>query len=287
MFALRQLPFDPRSEVPWVGLSVTARAAFTGFNDAMAEAAEGYDGGGMAAAVPKLVRIGLRLVLIHHCATEADAGRDPGRESIPESSMRAGIELAKWFEAEAERVYAMLAEKPEDRAVRRLAEWVARQGGRATARELMRSNRKFKTTAEAEAALDALVSAGLGQWEDSPATGGRPANRAFVLGSCPDADGRQKPTEPADGGEEEPDPDDGDSHPRADKRPAGRQNPAANPLETSDSDGVSAFVGCRPDTTIPTDGATPDPTDPPSPARTRREYVPDPLCGETGRGGGR
>jgi len=193
--ALRELPFDPKSSVPSVGLDVMARAAFTRFHDEMATTAEGHDGGGMAAAIPKLVRIGLRLAMIHHCATEAAADRDPGKASISEMSMRAGIELARWFETEAERVYAMLAEKPEDRSARMLAEWVKRKGGRVTPRDLQRSSKqKYPTSDAAEVALDALVSSGIGRWEDrlAPTSGGH-VGLVFVLTMSP-ADGRHSPT---------------------------------------------------------------------------------------------
>jgi hypothetical protein len=60
---------------------------------------------------------------------------------------------------------------------------------------LQRSNAATYPTAEAaEAALDALVAAGLGVWHDDPpgAAGGRPS-RVFVLGRAPDT--RHNPTE--------------------------------------------------------------------------------------------
>lgn len=237
VLALRGLPFDPKRAVPWVGPDAAARAVFTRFHDDMAATAEGYDGGGMAAAIPKLVRIGLRLAMIHHCATEADAGRDPGRASISEASMRAGIELARWFEAEAERVYAMLSEKPEDRSARLLADWVRRKGGRASPRDLQRSNgAKYPKTGAAELALDALVSAGWGEWEDEPpkAGGGRPS-RVFVLHQPSSSDGRQNPTQlpPDENAPPDPAPDT-----TPDLHPDGHGFPAQNGV-------LSGSVGCR------------------------------------------
>ena len=68
---LREMPFDPKQPVPSIRLDVMARAEFVRFHDAMAEAAEDRDGGGMAAAYPKLARIALRLAMMHYCATEA------------------------------------------------------------------------------------------------------------------------------------------------------------------------------------------------------------------------
>ncbi len=201
---LRRMPFDPKSAAtPWVRLTADALAAFTRFHDDMAAAAEGYDGGGMAAAVPKLVRIALRLATIHFCATESAAGRDPGKGSIPHGSMLAGIALAKWFETEAGRVYAMLSEKPEDRALRMLADWVKRKGGRVSHRDLQRSNpRKYPSADSAEVALEALVSAGVGRWEDLPSpTNGGWAGRVLVLDPNESPDARHSPTLGTDAGE--------------------------------------------------------------------------------------
>jgi hypothetical protein len=56
------------------------------------------------------------------------------------------------------------------------------RGGRVTAREVQTFYRKLKAPGLAEAALEGLVQAGLGSWQNVPATpkGGRPA-RVFVL----------------------------------------------------------------------------------------------------------
>ncbi len=63
-----------------------------------------------------------------------------------------------------------------------------------TARALHKANRaRYRNTAAAEDALDALAQAGLGAWEDAGA-GGRPS-RAFRLAPEP-------PPEDADGGGE-------------------------------------------------------------------------------------
>lgn len=192
---LRKLPFDPKNGPGRVSLDAVALARFKKLNDEFAAAAENLDGGPMAAVLPKAVRFALRLALVWWCVSEAAAGRDPGRGSVSDEAMSAGEELARWFVREAERVYAMLAERPEDRSARTLAEWVKRKGGRVRARDLMRSNgTKYPTTAAAELALDALVSAGWGQWQDDPpkAGGGRPG-RVFVLQTLPDT--RHNPTE--------------------------------------------------------------------------------------------
>ena len=277
---LREMPFDPKQPVPSIRLDVMARAEFVRFHDAMAEAAEDRDGGGMAAAYPKLARVALRLAMIHYCATEADAGRDPAKGCVCEASMTAGIELAKWFEWEAERVYAVLAEKPEDRTARMLSEWVKRKGGRVRPRDLQRSNgNKYPNTESAELALDGLVSSGLGEWLDEPPSpnGGRPG-RVFILGSRPSPDTRQNPTldeaSPPGGTEGVSD------------TPPDRDGKSAVLLE--EYEGVSGFVGCR--TGVLHEPATPhDPDTQPErvsdtspPTKAKRRYQSNPNRGVDG-----
>ncbi len=193
---LRRLPFDPRNGPGRVSLDVTALARFKRLNDEFAATAEELDGGPMAAVLPKAVRFALRLALVWWCVAEAAAGRDPGKGCVPDAAMAAGEELARWFVHEAERVYAVLAELPEQRAGRTLAEWVRRKGGRVRPRDLQRSNkRRYPTAAAAELALDGLVSAGFGVWEDDPPPpGGGWAGRTFVLRPATADDGRHPPT---------------------------------------------------------------------------------------------
>jgi hypothetical protein len=195
----------------------------------------------VAAALPKAVRFNLRLALIHHLVTSAADGRDPLAGSIGEESMRAGEELARWFAHEAERVYAAIAEPRGDRTTRLLAEWVARKGGRVRARDLQRSNgERYPTAAAAELALDALASAGLGEWVDEPSgpKGGTPA-WVFVLRPRPDT--RHYPTQPP-GGTGTP------GEPVPDTNPDARPRPPPIPGKNGV---VSGCVGCR---AGPTDG---------------------------------
>jgi len=234
---LRGLPFDPKAGPADVGLDPAAKDRFRAPCQEFAATAEGIDGGRMSAALPKAARLALRLALIWHCVECAADRCDPRAEPIGDEAMRAGEVLARWFVGEAERVYAMLAEKPEDRSARLLAEWVRRKGGRVTPRDLQRSNRKYGSSEEAEDALDALVTAGLGRWDGPRATGGRPAGRVFVLDATPPADGRPKPTE-GDGA-------DGSAPDReADERPT---PPLVNPETVGEIGGASACVGRRPD----------------------------------------
>src|SRR5262249_24944455 len=102
---------------------------------------------------------------------------------ITEVSAHAGIDLARWFAAEVTRVYAMLRESDEERQLRKLVEWIAAHGGRATARDLQRANsRRWPTSDLAEDALQSLVEAELGRWVEGAAPeGGGHRPRWFEL----------------------------------------------------------------------------------------------------------
>jgi len=134
--------------------------------------------GELAAAFSKLEEAAARFALIHHVATRLDQNQsDLGPVEV--ESMEAGIALARWFGAEARRVYTALAEDEEQRATRKLVEHIRARGGRITARELQRSNsRKYPTAEAAEAALEQLATDGLGSWDPpiTSAKGGQPAH---------------------------------------------------------------------------------------------------------------
>jgi DNA polymerase I-like protein with 3'-5' exonuclease and polymerase domains len=157
--------------------------------------------GAQAAAFAKLEAYAPRLILLHHVVSHVAAGV-PDTGPITEASVRAGIELTRWFAAEAVRVYAMLRESDEERQTRKLIEWIAEQSGRVTVKQLQRSNSRRWTSSElAEAALEDLVRSGLGRWEEDPPprTGGR-RKRWFVLTApAPDVSD-DRPDDEEDGG---------------------------------------------------------------------------------------
>lgn len=137
--------------------------------------------GDLAAVWSKIEETAARLALVFHmvrsCAGEQ--GVDP--RVLDETSMASGIRLAQWFKNEAMRVYAMMAETDGEEANRRLAEWVDRNGGYTTAREVQQKCRWLKEAGRAEKALQALVDARLGDWETTgEAQKGRPGRR-FML----------------------------------------------------------------------------------------------------------
>jgi hypothetical protein len=142
--------------------------------------------GDLAAAWSKLEGYAARLALVLHlarwvAAAGSGTGSYPG-VMLPDS-IEAGITLSRWFGAEAERVYGILAEPRESRDRRMLVEWIERRGGEVTARDLAHGLRAFRgLTDTAEAALSELVKFGIGCWiaREPSALGGRPT-RAFRL----------------------------------------------------------------------------------------------------------
>jgi hypothetical protein len=76
----------------------------------------------------------------------------------------------------------MLDETDGERDQRRLVEWIDRKGGTVTARDVQMGCRWLKEPGAAEAALEELVKAGRGNWQNSATTpkGGRPG-RSFAL----------------------------------------------------------------------------------------------------------
>jgi hypothetical protein len=177
-----------------------------------------------AAVLAKLEGYAARLCLLHHVAAHVALEAEDLRV-VGESSVRAGITLAEWFAAEAERVYATLRETAQQRQYRELVEWVERRGGEATVRAVQDNLRsRYPTADEARDALAELVEAGLGDWLDTGAgpRGGRPSER-FQLRARKTA----KPPEPQQNGPDF----------RADGRFCGFAGASPADLETGDDRG--------------------------------------------------
>jgi hypothetical protein len=184
MLALAELPFDQNErgerEPFAVRLTPEAKALWIAWFDEWAEQQAAVEGA-TAAAYAKLEGGAARLALLHSVVSHV-AARADDCEPIGAESMAAGIAMAKWFAAESRRVYEALAESEDRRATRRLIEFIHTHDGRMTARRLHQSNQTRYPDAEAaEAALDALAEAGLGEWVDCPAgpKGGRPTEIAI------------------------------------------------------------------------------------------------------------
>jgi len=146
--------------------------------------------GDLSSVWSKLEAYAARLALVVHFVRWAAGDptlRDP--DAVDKASVRVGVELCRWFAHEARRVYPILDESREGRDRRQLVELIQRRGGSVTARDLMRSSRRFKTTSEAESALNELVNAGAGQWKhhEPGSKGGKPTTR-FTLVDTVDVD---------------------------------------------------------------------------------------------------
>lgn len=132
--------------------------------------------GDMAACFAKIEGYACRLSLVHHVVSRVGAMEDC--QPVDVESMRAGIDMARWFAYEARRVYSLFDESDEQKSDRKLYEFIRDRGGHITPRELQRSNRRrWPDAATAEQALQELVEVGLGRWEETgPGTkGGRPS----------------------------------------------------------------------------------------------------------------
>lgn len=164
-------------------LSEAALARWRHWYDQAAE--RDRDAAGFEASVYSKTRAwALRIALVVHLCrcVHGDPTAEP--HEVDDASLRAGLCLAEWHAAEGLRVWAELTHSGRKDHDGDLVAWIERHGGRATVRELQRSGpARFRPSAEeAEAALERLRSAGIGDWEDrpAPATGGV-APRAFVL----------------------------------------------------------------------------------------------------------
>jgi hypothetical protein len=191
LFAL-EAATDAQGEWLPVDLPLTqgAKRRFVEFYNAHAEEQCAL-AGDLAAAWAKAEGYAARLALLHQLVA------DPSSAAVDEAAMEAGIGLARWFADEAARVYGDLGGRGDNaqaRAARetaRLTAWIRARGGAATPRDLMRGPRKFRGDAQAaEAALDRLVKAGRGRWEDhlTDDQRGRPT-RVFQLATRNGGDG--------------------------------------------------------------------------------------------------
>jgi hypothetical protein len=215
---LLALPLEDkaRRKPYYLGLSRDAKRLWVEFYNQWGEVQFNSEGA-QAAANAKVEAYAARLALIHHVVTEVVQGSPPvplpdggdaastqstakslddiqfsdldrfsvnyhPLRSVTEVSVAAGIELARWFAAEAVRIYAMLREGQQERETRTLVEWIQVRGGHVTVRQLQNGNsRKWPSSDLAEAALQGLVAGGLGYWEEEPAPRGGHGLRRFVL----------------------------------------------------------------------------------------------------------
>jgi DNA polymerase I-like protein with 3'-5' exonuclease and polymerase domains len=181
---LLALDFDAENgeKAPHVlSLSLDGKAAWVKFYNSWGKKQAAVEGE-LSAAFSKLEGYAARFALLHHVVTHVGAGTSDLRP-VGLVSVEAGITLSRWFAEESRRIYSILAESRKERDARRLVEWIQCRGDRTTVKELQRSNqRKYPSSEEAEATLQALVDGNAGRWEERPPSpkGGRPT-RDFVL----------------------------------------------------------------------------------------------------------
>jgi hypothetical protein len=163
-------------------LTASGRAAFVDDYIPGYEAELERVDGALRSACAKFRGQTLRLALVLHYLrwAEGDTKIEAVDEIDGEDVRRASV-LSDWFWREAQRIYAIFGESPEDGQRRELVELIRRKGGQVTARELTQSTRKLKNVEEAEKTLREMATAGLGSYSVE-STGGRPAQRFTLFG---------------------------------------------------------------------------------------------------------
>ena len=156
-----------------IPLSADGKGAWVAFYDAHAREQTDLVGE-LAAAWSKLEGYAARLALIVHLVRVAADDPTVNPDEIDAESIQSGAALVGWFGHEAKRVYQTFGESDEDRERRQVVELIRRKGGEISARDLQRSTRRFRGSAEeAKKALTGLAELGLGSWF-TVETAGRP-----------------------------------------------------------------------------------------------------------------
>ena len=198
--------YDDDPEPVNIQLDPGAKAAWITFVNE--HGTEGLDRfGEEASAWSKLEGIAARLALIVHLARWA-GGEQVDSETVDAESIADGVQLARWFAGEAERVYGLLTGDEDERDRDKLLQWIEGRGGRVTARDLTRGPRRFRNDPDgAESALRSLADDGWGTWQIHPhgPGGGRPtwffalverAGDGDETPFSPDVDGLLSPSPP-------------------------------------------------------------------------------------------
>jgi len=143
-----------------IGMSTDAKKRWVAFHDDWSLRFYAMDGAFGACDV-KLKSYAARFALLDHVIRFVPRAEDC-QQAIQLASIEVGIKAAEWFGREARRVYALLSQDKDQRKVGDLIDLIRRKGGGVTARELQQSSRHYPTSADANAALDRLGKAGLG-----------------------------------------------------------------------------------------------------------------------------
>ena len=150
-----------------VRLSPEALAVYREYFERNADRLEGSSGD-LAAAFSKLEEIPLRVALIIHAVRVATEATEEPLE-VDAVTMKAAIALGDWFCHETNRCYDLLAENPVANQKRRLVDWIATEkGGAVQTGDVQAGCRWLRERGAARAALELLVTEGLGRWEQRP-----------------------------------------------------------------------------------------------------------------------
>lgn len=174
-----------------VALADDAQERFIQYVNEHAEKAVALHGAD-AAAWSKLKGYAAWFALIHHLVRQA-GGEDVDPWNADLASVEAGIGLADWFWAECQRVYRSFSESAEDRERRELLDLIYKLGGQVTPRQIRDVSRWYREPGTADAALEGLVSEGMGAWQVVRQDGKKRPTTAFVLADSPDYPARSAP----------------------------------------------------------------------------------------------
>ena len=143
-----------------------------------------YEAGAWSKLPGYAARFALVGQLARNAAAREAALRDPEKPIVNGETMEAACDLARWSGNETARIYAELAETPQQREQRELVEFIERRGGAVYEREIMQYFTRLKNDkAGTERELTTLVKAGLGQWKPVEHCGGpgRPTRKFHLL----------------------------------------------------------------------------------------------------------
>jgi len=172
---------DDHNAVPFLRFAPDAQTAF---NEWLGDLERALRAGSLSAAIEAVLAKYRSLVpslalLIHL----ADGGGGP----VPVRALDRAVGWSRYLRRHARRIYGAVP-TPESEREDELLDWIREQGGTVTGRDLAHGLRRFRgDAAGAEAALDALVKAGSGEWVPVPpgSRGGRPTREFRLLSSVP------------------------------------------------------------------------------------------------------
>jgi putative DNA primase/helicase len=180
---------DDHNAAPFLRFDPEAQVAFNGWLGKVEHAVRaGKLPTALEAVLAKYRSLVPSLALLIHLA---DGGCGP----VPVSALERAVGWARYLFAHALRIYGVVP-TPESEREAELREWILERGGTVTGRDLAHGLRRFRSNAAgAEAALDALVKAGYGEWVPVPPgpRGGRATREFRLLSSVPVTTTHAKP----------------------------------------------------------------------------------------------